>query len=67
MIQKTKKYPHSPSQVKEFSKNHKNHSVTIKTSGGGKSSIFLGKMNSSEIIKLCEFIESNFVIHKEDF
>lgn len=66
MIQKTKKSPHSPTQVKEFSKNHKKHMLTIETRGGGKSSVFIGKMNSSEIINLCEFIESNFAIHKDD-
>lgn len=67
MIQKTKKYPHSPTQVKASCHEFKNHSIMLKTSGKGRSAVFLGKMNTSEMKKICEFIESNFVIHKEDY
>lgn len=67
MIQKTSKYPHSPRQVLEYSKNKKNHTLRIRTQGGGKSAEFFGKLNSSELEKVVNFIEANFPIHKEDF
>lgn len=67
MIQLTKKYPHSPTQVLAFSENHKKHTITIRTQGGGSSAVFMGKMNKAELKKLCNFIESEFPIHKEDF
>lgn len=66
MIQNTKKSPHSPRQVLSFSENHKKHTLEIRTQGNGTSSAFNAKLNRRELIQLCEYIEKEFPIHKED-
>ena len=67
MIQKTKKSHHTPSDVIAFSKNHKRHTLEVRTQGYGKSAVFSAKLNRNELIDICNYIESKFPIHKEDF
>lgn len=67
MIQKTKKYPHSVRQVKGFSENHKDHTITIKTKGDNTSAVFFAKLNKKELALICDYIEENFSIHIEDY
>ncbi len=66
MIQSSK-YPHTPLMVKTFSENHKKHTLTIRTQGQGKSATFMARLNKSELSDVCEYIEANFPIHKEDY
>ena len=66
MIQITKKAPHSPRQVLGFSENHKKHTLEIRTQGNGTSAAFFAKLNKAELAKLCDYIEKEFQIHKED-
>ena len=61
------KYPHSPRMVATFSENHKKHTITLCTKGQGKSAVFMARLNKQELKALCEYIEINFPIHKEDY
>ena len=67
MVQLTKKYPHSPSQVLSFSENHKKHTLLLRTQSNNKSAVFMAKLNKSELKQLCNYLESEFPIHREDY
>lgn len=67
MIQKTKKFPHSPMDVLVYSESKRNHTLRLRTQGGGKAAEFYAKLNKKELEQIVMYIEQNFNIHKEDF
>ncbi len=67
MIQKTKKFPHSPMDVLAYSENKRRHTLRLRTQGQGRSAEFYAKLNKKELEQIVMYIEQNFSIHKEDF
>lgn len=68
MIQLTKKYPHSPRNVGECSKDAKKNTILLRSLTKYKTSVaFMARLNNAEMLKLCNFIENEFQIHIEDY
>ena len=57
MIQKTKKFPHSPMDVLVYSESKRNHTLRLRTQGGGKAAEFYAKLNKKELEQTSSFLK----------